>query len=120
MTHISGPDGFPRTLTSTGTRPCKADVGCRFAACWSDLYCPQLYSLSSQTVVCRVLLQELVYTLARDGDCSARQIAHRRRAVLFASATAAQFTLLRAISRCSQQLSGSVLPAMWRITARAP
>jgi hypothetical protein len=54
MTHISGPDGYPRTPPSTGNRPWKADVGCRFAACWSDLYCRQLYSLSSQTVVCLI------------------------------------------------------------------
>ena len=54
MTHISGPDGYPRTPPSTGKRPWKADVSCRFAACWSDLLCRQLNSLSSQTVVCLI------------------------------------------------------------------
>jgi hypothetical protein len=54
MSHISGPDGYPRTPSSTGTRPWKADVGCRLAACWSDLLCRQLNSLSSQTVVCLI------------------------------------------------------------------
>jgi len=57
MTHISGPDGYPRTLTSSGMRPWKAAVGCRFAACWSDLFCRQLSSLSSQIVVGLVLLR---------------------------------------------------------------
>ena len=51
---------------------------------------------------------------------SSRQIAHNRRAVLFASATAALFLPRRATNPCSHTLKGSVRPSMRLTTARAP
>ena len=51
---------------------------------------------------------------------SSRQIAHSRRAVLLASATAALFLPRRATSPCSHTLNGSLRPPMPLTTARAP